>query len=249
MALNFESVDQHLAVAGLSPNQNMGMVEGLKIDAAIAQDLGGQMIFVTPGDPGSCSIDPVQTAAVARVVTITLSGDNTSAISLTFTGSTDTTSVTIAAGDTAAEVAAKVVAAVNADSGALYTASNVGPILSFTADTAGAAANANTVSIAVTDDTLTAGTATNYVVGADAVNKKFCGFVQYRPLQNSCIAGENIPVRTHGFMWVTVLDAVSAWNPAYYNGSSVQSTAGTAINANARFRTNASAGGLALLEF
>lgn len=249
MALNFESVDQHLAVAGLAPNQNVGMVEGLNIDAAITQDLGGQMVFVTPGDPASCSTDPVQTAAVARVVTITLSGDNTSATSLTFTGSTDTTTVTIAAGDTAAEVAAKVVAAVNADSGALYTASNQGAVLMFTADTAGAAANANTVSIAVTDATLTAGTATNYVVGADAIAKKFCGFVQYRPLKNSCVAGENIAVRTHGFIWVTVLDAVSAWNAAYYNGSNVQSTAGTAIQNNGRFRSNASAGGLALLEF
>ena len=247
MALNFENVGLTEIIPGLT--KSGGVDESIQLDSAITNGVGGQPLFAAFGDESKASTGSAVSAAVKRKVSITLSGNVTSATSLTFTGGADTTAVTIAAEDTPSEVADKVVTAVNADSGALVTASNSGPVLLFEFDAAGAAANSATVSIAVTDATLSAGAAVEVTAGADAVTRSFIGILANNIVNGTAEVGDHMSYRRHGLVAVSVVDAVSAWKPAYLDGNdklTATSSGNTAIDG--VFRSNAEAGGTAWLE-
>jgi len=107
MALNFENVGLTEIIPGLT--KSGGVDESIQLDSAITNGVGGQPLFAAFGDESKASTGSAVSAAVKRKVSITLSGNVTSATSLTFTGGADTTAVTIAAEDTPSEVAAKVV--------------------------------------------------------------------------------------------------------------------------------------------
>ena len=247
MAINFENVGLNEIIPGLK--KSGGVDESIELESAITDRVGGQPLFAALGNENKASTASAVSAAVKRKVSITLSGTNTSATSLTFTGGTDTTAVTIAADDTASEVAAKVVAAVNADTGALVTASNEGPVMLFEFDIAGAAANSSTVSVAVTDATLSAGDAVNVTLGADAVTRAFIGILAHDTFKGTAEIGDCLSYRRHGLIAVTVVDAVEAWEPAYLTSAdklTATSSGNTAVDG--VFRSNAEAGGTAWLE-
>lgn len=247
MALNFENVGLTEIIPGLT--KSGGVDESIQLDSAITDRVGGQPLFAAFGDESKASTGSAVSAAVKRKVSITLSGNVTSATSLTFTGGTDTTAVTIAAEDTPSEVAAKVVTAVNADSGALVTAGNSGPVLLFEFDAAGAAANSATVSIAVTDATLSAGAAVEVTAGADAVTRSFIGILAHNFAKGTAEVGDVVGYRRHGLIAVTVLDAVSAWQPAFLTSADKFTSASSGNTAvDGVFRSNASANGTAWLE-
>ena len=247
MAINFEGVGLTKIIPGLE--KSGGVDESIELESAIADRVGGQPLFAAIGSEDKASTASAVSAAVKRVVSVTLSGTDTSATSLIVTAGADTTNVTIAAGDTASEVAAKVVTAVNADSGAVVSATNDGPVLLFTFDTAGSAANAASVSIAVTDATLSAGESVDVTLGADAVTRSFIGVIAHNVINGTAEIGDVVDYRRHGLIAVTVVDAVSAWQPAYLTSADKFTSASSGNTAvDGVFRSNASANGTAWLE-
>lgn len=217
---------------------------------------GGFCVFGRAGEEGTGYTANASAAdAVARVVEITPTIAAAAAggkVSVTI-GDKTFEATSTAATSTVATIIDDLVSAINnATTGSpLFGATDGTTKLTLTAKTAGAAANAVSITAASTDTgVVVASPTTNKTDGADAVT---AGFFKGIAIRNAFSAvkheGNEVAVCRKGKIWVQVSGSVSVGETAYFTAAGVISSSSTNGTAFGKFVTNSTANdGLAVVE-
>lgn len=217
---------------------------------------GGFPVFGRLGEEGTGYTANASAAnAVARVVEITPTIASAAAggkVSVTI-GDKTFEATSTAATSTVATIIDDLVSAINnASTGSpLFGATDGTTKLTLTAKTAGAAANAVSITAASTDTgVVVSSPTTNATDGKDAVT---AGFFKGIAIRNSFgdikHAGRETSVCVKGKIWVPVSGSVQAGQTAYYTAAGVISASSTNGTAFGKFVTNSTAtNGIAVVE-
>ena len=217
---------------------------------------GGFCVFGRQGEEGTGYTANASAAnAVARVVELTPTIAAAAAggkVSVTI-GDKTFEATSTAATSTVATIIDDLVSAINnATTGSpLFGATDGTTKLTLTAKTAGAAANAVSITAASTDTgVVVASPTTNKTDGADAVT---AGFFKGIAIRNAFSAvkheGNEVAICRKGKIWVQVSGSVSVGETAYFTAAGVISSSSTNGTAFGKFVTNSTANdGLAVVE-
>lgn len=217
---------------------------------------GGFCVFGRQGEEGTGYTANASAAdAVARVVEITPTIASAAAggkVSVTIGDKTFEATSTDATSTVASIIDDLVSAINNASTGSpLFGATDGTTKLTLTAKTAGAAANAVSITAASTDTgVVVASPTTNATNGADAVT---AGFFKGIAIRNAFSAvrhdGEEVAVARKGKIWVQVSGSVAVGETAYFTAAGVISSSSSDGTAFGKFVTNSTAAnGIAVVE-
>lgn len=229
-------------------------------DTAVMQDdpnsEGGFAVFGRTGEEGTgFTANAAAAVAVARVVEITPAIASAAAggkVKVTI-GEKTFEATSTASTSTVASIIDDLVSAINNDSTGsdLFEATDGTTKLTLTAKTAGAAANAVSITATSTDTGVSVASPTeNATDGADAITAGFFKGIAIRNAMGTVKhTGDAVAICRKGKIWVPVSGSVAVGATAYVTASGVISSSSSDATAFGKFVTNSTtANGLAVVE-